>query len=328
MSHRICSAGRVSLLIPCYNGAAFMDRAFTSILRQTEPHMEVVFVDDGSDDRSFALAQSYAPRFLEKGHSFIALQQPNGGAASAIKQALNHATGRYIQLLDIDDELTPDSSKMQADWLDAHPEAALVFANGVALNEATGTGNPVRRKLDLTTRNVFAELLSGDLNNVPGMYMIRHDALRSYYSTHPFCTSRSGQNLQMLMPPAKSALAGFIDRDALIYHIHSGSHSRPKLYADVLANFEGYRAIRMQLLHDMDAATPDSVNLVDVGFNRGMMLVAQGFNRREEYCRHYDYVRRHGHLSWEEIADYHIYNQTPLQLPIRLIIKFRALLKV
>lgn len=328
MSEHRHLASRVSLLIPCYNGASFIDRAFTSILKQTEPQMEVVLVDDGSDDRSYSLALSYADRFREKGYSFIALQQSNGGAAAAIKLAMHHATGSYIQLLDIDDELTPDSSKLQADWLDANPEAAMVFANGIALNESNGVGNPVRRKLDTTTRNVFSELLSGELNNVPGMYMIRRDALTVYYATHPFYVSRYGQNLQMLMPPAKDALAGFVDRDALIYHIHSGSHSRPKQYTDVKANFDGYREIRMQLLRDMHLELPEYLKLVDVGYNRGMMLVAQGFGRKEEYCKHYEYVRRNGHLTWNEIADYHIYNHTPLQLPIRVLLKLRALLKL
>lgn len=317
----------VSLLIPCYNGASFMERAFNSILQQTEKNMEVVFVDDGSTDGSYTRAQSYAPRFRAKGYSFIALQQSNGGAAAAIQLAMKHATGRYIQLLDIDDELTPDSSKMQADWLDANPEAAIVFANGVALNEVTGVGNPVRRKLDTTTRNVFRDLLSGDLNNVPGMYMIRHKALRDYYSTHPFFVSRYGQNLQMLMPPAVDALAGFIDREALIYHIHSGSHSRPKQYADVKANFDGYREIRRQILKDMQLETREYANLIELGYNRGMMLVAQSFGRKKEYGEYYKYVRKHGRLTWEEIADYHIYNHTSLQLPIRLIVKLRSLLK-
>lgn len=318
---------RVSLLIPCYNGELYIERAFDSILQQTESNMEIVFVDDGSEDNSFHIAQEYVQRFKEKGFELKLLQQQNGGAASAIKLAIENASGRYIQLFDIDDELTKDSTKLQADWLDANLDASLVFANGISVIDSNGIKNPIRRKVNTSKRNVFSELLSGELNNVPGMYMIRHDVLKEYYSNHDFYCTKFGQNLQMLMPVAKDSVAGFINAEALIYHIHDGSHSRPKRYDEIKANYEGYRTIRMQLLKDMKVTNPAFDKLINVGYNRGMKIIAQACGQKEEYNKFYAYVKENGGLTWTDISDYHIYNETLWQYPIRVIIKLKEILK-
>lgn len=318
---------RVSLLIPCYNGASYIERAFDSILQQTESNMEIVLVDDGSEDNSFDIAQEYVQRFQEKGYALKLLQQKNGGAASAIKLAMDNASGRYIQLFDIDDELTKESSKMQADWLDANLDASLVFANGVSVIDSNGVKNTIRRKVNTNKRNVFCELLSGELNNVPGMYMIRHDVLKKYYSNHDFYCTKFGQNLQILMPAAKDSIAGFINEEALIYHIHNGSHSRPKGYNDIKANYEGYRTIRMQLLKDMKVTNPAFDKLINLGYNRGMKIIAQACGQKEEYNKFYAYVKETGGLNWADIFDYHIYNETLWQYPIRVIIKLKEISK-
>ena len=50
---------RVSVLIPCYNRAAYLGEAIDSALNQTHPPLEVIVVDDGSTDDSAAIAESY-----------------------------------------------------------------------------------------------------------------------------------------------------------------------------------------------------------------------------------------------------------------------------
>ena len=89
---------RVSILIPCYNGVRFIDRAFQSIINQTENNIEVIFVDDGSTDDSLATAQTYVNSFEIAGHNLRCLHKPNGGAASAIKEAGFDVARRYIYL--------------------------------------------------------------------------------------------------------------------------------------------------------------------------------------------------------------------------------------
>ena len=116
---------RVSVLIPCYNGSQFIDRSFNSILQQTEKKIEIIFVDDGSNDCSLTVAKKYIGKFNAIESQLRIIQKPNGGAASAIKVALDMSTGKYILPLDVDDELLADSCKIQADYLDSNTDCGI-----------------------------------------------------------------------------------------------------------------------------------------------------------------------------------------------------------
>ena len=93
----------VSVLIPCYNGEKFIDRCFSCLLNQDYDYVEIIFVNDGSNDNSSKIAYSYKNKLEQKGYSFKYVYQSNGGAASAINTALKLVTGKYIMLYDVDD---------------------------------------------------------------------------------------------------------------------------------------------------------------------------------------------------------------------------------
>ena len=57
----------VSIITPCYNGEAFLKRYFESILNQTYPNLELIFINDGSTDRTEEIALSYRERLEKRG---------------------------------------------------------------------------------------------------------------------------------------------------------------------------------------------------------------------------------------------------------------------
>jgi GT2 family glycosyltransferase len=97
----------VSILIPAYNAERWIGRTIASALSQTWPNKEIIIVDDGSSDRTVAIARTHQTRFLK------IVTQPNAGAAAARNQALSLAQGDYIQWLDADDLLAPDKISQQ-----------------------------------------------------------------------------------------------------------------------------------------------------------------------------------------------------------------------
>lgn len=97
----------VSIIIPCFNAERFLAATLDSAFAQTWPHTEVILVDDGSTDRSLALARSYEARGLR------VLSQPNRAAAAARNTGLRAARGEFIQYLDSDDLLAPDKIARQ-----------------------------------------------------------------------------------------------------------------------------------------------------------------------------------------------------------------------
>ena len=97
----------VSILIPAYNAQPWIADAIRSALDQTWPHTEIIVVNDGSTDRTLAVAQ----RFVSRGVTLVS--QPNQGAAAARNLALSLSRGDYIQWLDADDLLERDKIARQ-----------------------------------------------------------------------------------------------------------------------------------------------------------------------------------------------------------------------
>jgi GT2 family glycosyltransferase len=121
---------KISIIIPAYNQASYLDRAITSALGQQEADIEVVVVDDGSTDNSPEIIARYQtePRFKS-------VRQPNAGLAAARNRGLVESTGKYICFLDADDFYTPDKCAKQAALLDANPDLGFVYCDFTVVDE-------------------------------------------------------------------------------------------------------------------------------------------------------------------------------------------------
>ena len=97
----------VSILIPAYNGQEWLADAVRSALAQTWQRKEIIIVDDGSQDQTFAVANQFASK------NVIVVRQDNQGAAAARNNAYSMSQGDYIQWLDADDLLAPDKVELQ-----------------------------------------------------------------------------------------------------------------------------------------------------------------------------------------------------------------------
>jgi glycosyltransferase involved in cell wall biosynthesis len=129
---------RVSVLLPCYNGAAYLEEAVRSILLQTFADFELIVVDDGSTD---ATADILA-RMGRRDPRLRVVRQPNGGIVAALNTAIAHARGEYIARMDADDVSFPERFAFQVAWLDAHP--ATVLVGGYAVGDPRPTPASVR----------------------------------------------------------------------------------------------------------------------------------------------------------------------------------------
>ncbi|HEX5473886.1 MAG TPA: glycosyltransferase family A protein [Vicinamibacterales bacterium] len=115
----------VSVIVPAYEVEAYLGEAVESALAQTFDDLEVLVVDDGSTDRTPAIASELAavdPRVR-------LLRKPNGGLSSARNLALAHARGEFVALLDGDDAWEPGFLQAQVGILRARPEVDVVTGN-------------------------------------------------------------------------------------------------------------------------------------------------------------------------------------------------------
>jgi glycosyltransferase involved in cell wall biosynthesis len=106
----------VSVVIPCYRQAQYLGEAIESVLAQTYPHLEIVVVDDGSDDNVGAIASRYP--------GVRCIREPNSGPAAARNAGIRNSNGDFLVFLDADDRLLPQGVQAGVRALEARPECA------------------------------------------------------------------------------------------------------------------------------------------------------------------------------------------------------------
>lgn len=89
----------VSVIIPVYNADAFLDRCLDSVLTQTYYELEIILIDDGSNDRSAEICDDYALKD-ERVH---VIHKENSGVSSTRNVGIDNADGNYILFIDADD---------------------------------------------------------------------------------------------------------------------------------------------------------------------------------------------------------------------------------
>jgi len=109
----------VSVIVPVYNGEAFLREAIQSIQRQDWGAAEIVIVDDGSTDRTGEIATGF-------GDIVRYVQQPNLGAAAARNRGIKMAVGSVIAFLDADDLWLEHTLSLQLQVLQANPSLQMV----------------------------------------------------------------------------------------------------------------------------------------------------------------------------------------------------------
>lgn len=95
------SLEKVSIIVPCYNQAQYLDEALQSVLNQTYTNWECIIVNDGSPDNTEEIAKQWE----EKDNRFRYLYKENGGLCSARNFGIESALGEFILPLDADDKI-------------------------------------------------------------------------------------------------------------------------------------------------------------------------------------------------------------------------------
>lgn len=92
----------ISVIVPVYNSADFLEECLNSITLQTYTNLEIICINDGSTDNSSVIMK----KFQEKDKRFIILEQKNLGASAARNLGIQNATGEFVSFVDSDDRIS------------------------------------------------------------------------------------------------------------------------------------------------------------------------------------------------------------------------------
>jgi glycosyltransferase involved in cell wall biosynthesis len=142
----------ITVLMPVYNAASDLRRAIESILGQSYADFEFLIIDDGSIDQSVEIVESYSDRRIR-----LFRNEKNLGLSPTLNKGLELAGGELVARMDADDFSYPDRLARQMDYLNAHPDCALVGTGARVLDE----GGAVRDGFDFRSESVYFNLTFG-----------------------------------------------------------------------------------------------------------------------------------------------------------------------
>lgn len=115
---------RISVIMGIYNCAPTLAEALDSLLEQTYQGFKVIMCDDGSKDNTVEIAQKYVDKYPDK---FILIRnERNMGLNYTLNHCLEYADTEYVARMDGDDLSLPERFMQEIEFLDMHPEYAIV----------------------------------------------------------------------------------------------------------------------------------------------------------------------------------------------------------
>ena len=226
-------ADLVSIITPCYNGEKYLDRFFQSILDQTYPNVELIFVNDGSLDHTEEKALSYGEKLKARGYGFTYIYQPNAGQSAAINQGLKLFRGDYLNWTDSDDYLTKDSIEKRVRFLESNQEVGLVIGGTILVDDINYEQIGMLDALGsnrATSREIIEDYLKGVFVNPCCSAMVRTEMFKEAMNNnlHIEEVREIGQNYQLFIPIIVKYPVRYIPEVLSYCVVHSDSHSHSK----------------------------------------------------------------------------------------------------
>jgi glycosyltransferase involved in cell wall biosynthesis len=147
----------VTVIVPCYNGAAFLEEALKSALGQSHSPVEILVIDDGSTDGSRKIAERFPIRYI---------RQENRGLSDARNAGVRESKGTYLVFLDADDRLKPHAIARGLRALDMRPDCAMAVGDHVFIaadgSHLANSAKPfdIRHHFETLLKSNFIEMIS------------------------------------------------------------------------------------------------------------------------------------------------------------------------
>ncbi len=138
--HKDGSLPLLSIIVPTYKRAEYIERCLVSLFKETEdyyPNTEIIVIDGGSEDGTVELLKEYGSKIA------YWVSERDSGISEAVNKGLTRARGEIVYIIGDDDELLPGSALYMVRYLEEHLETDGVFAVGEYFKESA-TGDLVK----------------------------------------------------------------------------------------------------------------------------------------------------------------------------------------
>ena len=219
----------VSVIITCYNAEKYLERFLLSLENQSYKNFELIFVNDGSTDKSEIIFNQYKNKLNTKNITYI--YQKNSGVSSALNTGLKYFTGEYIIWLDPDDILYENHIEEKVKYMEKNLDITLALSDIDFVND-----NDISNIIFSLNINIDDCKFENILNRKGWVWfglngIIRVSNFLTIYPDRNIPTTNyraGGQNCQMFLPLLYKYKYGVIKKSLSKYVIRQNSISRQK----------------------------------------------------------------------------------------------------
>lgn len=165
----------VSVIVPNYNYARYLDGRMRSIFNQTFTDYEIILLDDASTDNSADILNKYAtdPRVSD-----VVFNEKNSGRPfDQWKRGIDIARGRYVWIAEADDLSTPDFLRRAVNALEQNPDAVIAFSGSLAIDSG---GHPLDMDYDRWDKHRYKKRNGKDVAHDGRMFVIHNQYWRCH----------------------------------------------------------------------------------------------------------------------------------------------------
>lgn len=216
----------ISIVVPVYNVQQYLDSCVESVMKQTYTNWELLLVDDGSSDDSYALCCQWAQR----DQRIRVFQNQHGGPAKARNTAIEAATGAFVYFIDSDDWIEPDTLELMHTSMLANDADVVVC--GLYFDYPNRSKKVLYTNADcvLSREEALNRIITGKLPSYLCLFLLRRTVVQELYADYPchedYATGYKWFAHARRVVMLATAKYHYIQREGSVVHVHTDRNTQ------------------------------------------------------------------------------------------------------
>jgi glycosyltransferase involved in cell wall biosynthesis len=224
----LASVPLVSIIVPLYNHANYIEATLESFVNEGHSNLEIVIIDDGSKDDSFEVAQAWFARHPNVFTNVVLERQENAGITKTLNRLVARCTGAFITMVASDDLLLPGGIQARLEALERRPDWLSVFGDASIINEqGVQTASSALHRINHTNLKALEHdrLRSQELIlrwSIPGPVLLsRRDTFDPERGVGPYNETMFIEDRDLYLRLLARNALGFVPQAVAAYRMHT-----------------------------------------------------------------------------------------------------------
>lgn len=292
----------ISIITPCYNSEEYIGRYLDSILKQTYKKIQVILINDGSEDKTEKIIYSYRQKLEDNGIIFTYLSQENKGIGGAINSGLKLIQGEFFTWCDSDNFFADNYLQKCVEFLNKNKECVILRCDAYTVLE-NDLQSPINRFSDGNYEKFKRDLFDNAImekNFHFGCALLKTSAFDKVVKDREIYESRAGQNWQLLLPMFFNYEADYID-EPLFYFVERKDSVSNIVYHQsfeaLLLHLDEHKKILLETIKHLPVNQIDYSNKIEVKYIKRKLHIASDYQNEKAVVEYYQLLKEKNNFN-------------------------------